>query len=435
MITRVTETKWLLIALMMTIALGILLPSATPVECAEKSNYDQAMKHYYAGNYTEAAKLLEVYVKDNDDPKAYFRLGYSLYKLGRHEEANKYFEKSYIVKPAYTPTPELEGENKRLKEVRPEGFYEGNLTPPDLSSEPTAQVPEGMIAVEKPSSLAVPVESEEADPATIDAIENTPEPVVEPAAEVAIANKPDEEVAVVNEPAPVEQNVEPPVAEQAPAPARTTTPATEPANELPIFALLAILVAFMIPVFAIAFIFYAAHAFFLYRVADKTNVGTPLLAIAPFANAITLSQAAGKSIVFGIVIIVFTVFAIAAPFGISFVGQDSMIAMILGIASGVLPLIAWVLRAVLWMFVADNLGKKKLFGLLTIIPVVHLGIMGWFAFSKSDEGGLATISNASDLSGEPELDLPDIPDDFDDMDEMPDLGEMDDMDFDDSDFK
>ena len=79
MMIRMTEAKWLLAALAMTVALGIAIPCATKAESAEKSSYDQAMEFYYAGKYEEAAKLFKEYVNDNADPKAYFRLGYSLY--------------------------------------------------------------------------------------------------------------------------------------------------------------------------------------------------------------------------------------------------------------------------------------------------------------------------------------------------------------------
>ncbi len=461
MMIRMTEAKWLLATLAITVALSIAIPCATKAESAEKSSYDQAMEFYYAGKYEEAAKLLKEYVNDNADPKAYFRLGYSLYKLGRHEEANMYFEQSYLVTPAYTPTPELEKKHKRLDDVRPEGFYEGKITLPDLQVEPPLSVPEGMVAVEDPSTLAVPTQEEEAEPEpeeeAVPEEEMKPaETVTEPEAEEATEAEVEEEP-VVEEPKPEKPAPEPVKPRE---PAQPVQPPVEVTEKQAIFAIFALLAVFMIPAIVIAFVFYAAHAFFLYRVADKTNVGTPILAIVPLVNAITLSQAAGKSIVFGIIIILFSVLSIAGPFGIPFVGQNSMAGMVLGIASGILPIIAWVLRAVLWMFVAGNLGKKKIIGLLTILPGIHLIIIGWFAFSRSDAGGLAAISaDAADVpgvSGEPDLDLPDFPDDVgdmgggddtgdvgdmgggDDTGDMGDMGELpdlDDMDFDDTDFK
>ncbi len=430
---RASYAGMLVIVIALVLAMSSGLSVAASGIAPDKALYDEAMKHYYTGDYEESARLLKKYIKDSADPKAYFRLGYSLYKLGRHDEANKYFEQSYLVTPDYTPTPELEKKHKQLKNVRPEGYYEGNI------KEAPAETPEGLVADEEASTLAVPEQE--------DAVEEAMEP--EGLEEEA---PPAEDVAE----APVETAAPAPAPKAKPAPRQPTPPQIEITEYQAIYAALAVfLLLFMIPVLAFVLVFYVAHAFFLYRVAGKTNVGTPLLAFIPLVNAITLSQAAGKSIVFGIAIILFSIIPFAGPFVVPLVGQDSIVGLILTIASGILPLVAWILRAVLWMFVADNLGKKKIIGLLTIIPGIHLIIIGWFAFSKGGGSALPPIhsTDAQDLSGEPDLDLPDVPDDFDDLDmgspddlddldigSPEDMGDMDDIDFsesdlDDNDFK
>ncbi len=89
------------------------------------------------------------------------------------------------------------------------------------------------------------------------------------------------------------------------------------------------------------------------------------------------------------------------------------------------------------MDLAENLGKSRKMALNTVIvnlfiPIAIFVLILYLAFSKSAvAGGLAAASGAGavpDLSGEPDLDLPDIPEDFDDMGDM---GDMDgDEDFD-----
>ena len=76
--------------------------------------------------------------------------------------------------------------------------------------------------------------------------------------------------------------------------------------------------------------------------------------------------------------------------------------------------------------------------MLMLVPLVNIAFMLYLAFSKSAGGALAAADtvDVQDLSGEPDLDLPDVPDDFDDL-EMgapDDMGDMDDMDFSEPDF-
>ncbi len=159
--TRVTYVIRLVIVIAIVLVMSAGLSLAATVGEPDQALYDKAMEYYYAGNYEESAKLLKEYVKETADPKAYFRLGYSLYKLGRHDEANKYFEQSYLVSPDYSPTPELEEKHIQLKNVRPEGYYEGKMQEePSPAEEPPEEVPEEVEAVEEASTLAVPTPDE-----------------------------------------------------------------------------------------------------------------------------------------------------------------------------------------------------------------------------------------------------------------------------------
>ena len=65
-------------------------------------------------------------MQKNPTPSAYYLLGYSLYKLGKFEEANEYFKEAYLLDPDFSlekaglikKTPEAkaeESENHRWK--------------------------------------------------------------------------------------------------------------------------------------------------------------------------------------------------------------------------------------------------------------------------------------------------------------------------------
>ncbi|KKM67411.1 hypothetical protein LCGC14_1471330, partial [marine sediment metagenome] len=376
---RMTEAKWLLAAMAIIMALGIAIPCATKAESAEKSSYDQAMEFYYAGKYEEAAKLLKEYVNDNADPKAYFRLGYSLYKLGRHEEANMYFEQSYLVTPAYTPTPELEKKHKRLDDVRPEGFYEGKITLPDLQVEPPLSVPEGMVAVEEPSTLAVPTQEEEAEPEPeeeavpeeeMENAETATEPEAEEATEAEVEEEP-----VVEEPKHEKPAPEPVKPRE---PAQPVQPPVEVTEKQAIFAVLAALSAVMIPLLAVLAIIYLLYSFALFKIAKKTNLGkaSQIMAFIPLIQIIPMVQASGKSLLFAALLLV--------------------------------PLVNLFVFVLIWMDIAENLGKSRKTALIVMIislflSPVYLGFVLYLAFSRSDVGGLAVISadaaDVPDVSG------------------------------------
>lgn len=65
--------------------------------------YDIAIQYYNTGKYREAINLLKIYVSKKPDPSAYYRIGYALYKLKRFDEANKYFEMTYLIDPLFSP--------------------------------------------------------------------------------------------------------------------------------------------------------------------------------------------------------------------------------------------------------------------------------------------------------------------------------------------
>lgn len=55
-----------------------------------------------------------------------------------------------------------------------------------------------------------------------------------------------------------------------------------------------------------------------------------------------------------------------------------------------IPIIGPFVGVYLWMCITENMGKNKWLGLLTLLPVVNLGLMGWLAFSKGETHRIET---------------------------------------------
>jgi hypothetical protein len=425
MVDKLKRSKILLVALAIFIAFGVAglsAPSISIAKEASQTKYDKGMKYYYAGKFAQAEKLLKQYINETADPKAYFRLGYALYKQGKHDEANKYFQQSYLVTPDYTPTPELEKKHERLKHVRPEGYYEGKIKK-DIKPEPKPEIPEGMEVVKQESTLALPVKPDK------------PNKKEEPKSEEKIEPKPElKEEAPVAAPVPAEvkpEEVKKPVEEVKPPEPRKRrerlTPTPEPTEMEMLMAALAAMAAFLIPILAVFGLIYLLVSFAIFKLAKKTNLGkaSKIMAFIPVLQLIPFVQASGKPIWWAALMLV--------------------------------PIVQLFAMVLVLMDLAETLGKSRKTALIIFIvnlfiPIVLFGFILYLAFSKSAQAGagLAAVADlgATDLSGEPDLDLPDIPDDFDDMGDIGgdddfdqtvvgDFDEItggDDMDFNDKDF-
>jgi tetratricopeptide (TPR) repeat protein len=129
---------------------------------AENSEHSKALKYYNSKKYKEAVELFKEQVQKNPTPSGYYLLGYSLYKLGKFEEANEYFKEAYLLDPDFSlekaglikKTPEAKAEEaekpsmekvsdaekpsvSETKEKQPEAKKE-----PAASKEPQPQKPE-----------------------------------------------------------------------------------------------------------------------------------------------------------------------------------------------------------------------------------------------------------------------------------------------------
>lgn len=367
---------------------------------------EKARKLYNKGKYEEALKILQEQAKTNPDPEAYYLIAYSLYKLGRHDEAAKYFKDSYLVSPEYTPTPTIEEKFKKpYKDARP---TEEMLKQAETGTYVPPEEPVDGIVVERPSTLAVPKKdaTKSAEPAAEKPVEQaktetpapTPAPAPAPSAETP-APAPAAPSATQPDLAPLPQGEperaplpEPEAGAPVPAPSEEPAPRPRPRQTPPIsdeqagLAILAMLGALLIPVIAIVVLFYLFFCFCIFKIAKKLDLGSPwtIFSFIPVLQTLTFIKASGKPLWFIVLLFV--------------------------------PFVNLLIGIYLWMLITENLGKNKMLGLLMLVPLVNIGFIGYLAFGK---GGAAPASAAAGdmdmMGGEPDLDLPDVSDLGDDF--------------------
>ncbi|NOX21253.1 MAG: tetratricopeptide repeat protein [Nitrospirae bacterium] len=86
------------------IGLVIVTLFSTGVFAQTADLYKKALTYYVKGDYTRASEVFKEYVSEKPDAAAYYMLGYSLYKIGRHDEARKYFKQAYLIDPGFSPS-------------------------------------------------------------------------------------------------------------------------------------------------------------------------------------------------------------------------------------------------------------------------------------------------------------------------------------------
>jgi tetratricopeptide (TPR) repeat protein len=80
------------------------------------SEYDAALKAYAGRDYKNAAVHFRAYVEKKPDSAVYYLLGYSLYELGKYNEAAECFNQAYLIDPTFSP--EKVGLAKEFPKVR-----------------------------------------------------------------------------------------------------------------------------------------------------------------------------------------------------------------------------------------------------------------------------------------------------------------------------
>lgn len=107
-------------------------------------------------------------------------------------------------------------------------------------------------------------------------------------------------------------------------------------------------IAIVLLVFALAIGFYILSGWLLYRIGKKMGYDKNWMAWVPIANYWMMCELAAKDATFFIV-------------------------MLLG--SFICPIVMFVMMIMLWMEIAERMGKESWWGILTIIPIVNFVIM------------------------------------------------------------
>jgi hypothetical protein len=120
--------------------------------------------------------------------------------------------------------------------------------------------------------------------------------------------------------------------------------------------LAAMLAGFMSVILIVSAVFYFYSSLCLFLIAKKLDVPAAWLAWIPIIQVWTFFQSAGKSLLW---ILLFFI-----------------------------PFVNLIVAVYLWMCIAENLGKNKWLGLLTLVPIANLILPAVLAFSKKE--GMAT---------------------------------------------
>ncbi|MBI3378555.1 MAG: tetratricopeptide repeat protein [Nitrospirae bacterium] len=222
---------------------------------AENSEYSKALKYYNSKKFKEAVELLKEQEQKNPTPSGYYLLGYSLYKLGKFEEANEYFKEAYLLDPDFSL--EKAGLIKKTPEAKPE---EAEKPPVSEAKEKQPQKPEAAKDAKEKSATA------------------------------AAEKKPSAQEPLKVEP----QKVEPLKPMQPPA-GFPTFP--KPGKEMPGVSpqmLTAMLASFGIVILAIVAIWVVYYLLCLFLIAKKLAIPAPWTAWIPVVNLWTIVTCAGK---------------------------------------------------------------------------------------------------------------------------------------------
>ena len=304
-----------------------LVLGLTDILLAETNKeYDTAVQFYNAGKYKEAVNLLKIYVAKRPEPAAYYRIGYALYKLRQFNEANKYFEMTYLIETTFSPQkaglPELPKEMKKAAKPHRKA---------PLKQVPSAEK-EGVQPEAKPEPLPEKQPSKEVQPP------KTQMPAVTPEVKPSFP-----------EPQKAEPPSPPSSAIEFPPPPMGEMPSPFPGVIPGLFT------GFGIILILIEIAFYIFFSLCLFLIAKKLDVPAPWTAWIPIVQIWTIVACAGKPWWWILLLLV--------------------------------PIVNIVIGIYLWVLITENLGRNKWLGLLMLVPIVNFVFLGMLAFSKSEGAG------------------------------------------------
>jgi hypothetical protein len=345
------------------VLLCAVLIMSFPLHARADYDFDRAIELYGQGKFEETIDILTVYVESKPEPAAYWLIGYSLYKLERFDEADKYFQDTYLIDPDFSPkqieafAPGLAEIDKEMK-IKLEEF-EREVTIPEEEGPlmPTFEPTPGVEGVEAEPQIegeqVAELQQEPAEPVVEPQLEEPIVPVVQPK---------------VTEPAPptVAQPAQPPVQQPIqPKPRRQVRPPTTP-PQFPggaegmggVAAIMAMMAGFMMVAMIIGVVFYIYFSLCFFLMARKLDVAVPWLAFIPIAQTYTFVAVGGKPWWWILLLLV--------------------------------PIVNFFVGIYIWMCIAENMGKSKWLGLLVLVPILNLVLPGYLAFSKSEGAAIST---------------------------------------------
>jgi hypothetical protein len=92
--------KTAIIIAALAVSVSVLLGVASG---SYEDEFQKAVEQYKEGSYEEAARILEQYVSERPEGRAYYLLGYANYAMGKHDEAARNFQDAYLVSPEMSP--------------------------------------------------------------------------------------------------------------------------------------------------------------------------------------------------------------------------------------------------------------------------------------------------------------------------------------------
>lgn len=335
--------KKLVFVLIIFLGLFFIAPDATLAQTG--AEYSKALKYYNSKQYAKAVEQLQDYVKKNPEPAAYYLMGYSLYKLGKFNEATQYFNEAYLLDPDFSL------EKAGLIQKHPE----------DKTKEIAQPTGEQVPSEQKPSAAEGKVKQAEAKKETAPSKQPTakPEPVSakqpdvkQPSKEIqpqkpGLQKVTPEKKAPVTEQKTETQKVQPPAGMPPPPMPQKGTPGIAPG------LLLGLMAGFGMIMLVIVLALYIFCSLCLFLIAKKLNVSAPWTAWVPLVNLWTVVTAAGKP--WWWILLMF------------------------------IPIIGPFIGVYLWICITENLGRNKWLGLLLLVPIAGFVWMGILAFSKTGE--------------------------------------------------
>lgn len=389
------------------------------------SLFDQAIERYKEGKYREVVRLLETYIEEKPEPRAYYILGYSLYELGKHAEATQAFQDAYLIDPEFQP-----------QVIEALFGPPGTWVPPTTRPLRDIRLMQGTRVEESPAETLPSNEEEVQESNEVEMVPVPPEPAVEEMPEPVKPAEPEPPVPESSQPAPVspspqptpEQAIQPPVpkAQSAPLPvpeaqtapppvpeqrpaAATKTPAKSPQNlpsnfpfdleeisrQIPggpdsLAKAKEVIAGFSIISAAAGVVFYLYFSLCFFRIARKLDLSAAWLAFVPILQIWVMVASAGKSVLSFLLLF-------SPIIGIGIAVVNPLVGGIIAVAGAVVSFLVYIY---LWMCISENVGESKWLGLLILVPVANIVLPGYLAFSRME-----SYEGSSDLSfDEPEDD-------------------------------